>query len=317
MVKIFSDFEDGVQIEEAPNSLRTIAPYVDVSLYGLTASGAAFYEISFVRKMYKDIVKKVIPTSLLLSNRELICFLVNNGYANIPLKEDEKSLCDFLREKGNNATKALFAEKLGWLDDELARKNKQPYVYITPDKQYGAVNPDLQIRYVENPNVYSQNMETAGKLKDWVDNIGIYVQHSPLLTLTVCMGLGAIAMKPCGIESFIVHLWAATSKGKTITELVGQSLYRKAEKNTLSTWDITKIGLMDKCSSYSDTLFIAIRKSQFDSIFKSQYQADLVTRYLKESGVLAHKQVDFVDFSERPQFHCLNLEKLRKEGLYK
>ena len=82
MVKIFSDFEDGVQIEEAPNSLRTIAPYVDVSLYGLTASGAAFYEISFVRKMYKDIVKKVIPTSLLLSNRELICFLVSNGYAN-------------------------------------------------------------------------------------------------------------------------------------------------------------------------------------------------------------------------------------------
>ena len=92
MVKIVTNFENGVQIEEAPNSLRTIAPYVDVSLYGLTASGVAFYEISFVRKMYGDIVKKVIPTSLLLSNRELICFLVSNGYANVPLKEDEKIL---------------------------------------------------------------------------------------------------------------------------------------------------------------------------------------------------------------------------------
>ena len=51
MVKIVTNFENGVQIEEAPNSLRTIAPYVDVSLYGLTASGVAFYEISFVRKM--------------------------------------------------------------------------------------------------------------------------------------------------------------------------------------------------------------------------------------------------------------------------
>lgn len=245
MVKIVTNFENGVQIEEAPNSLRTIAPYVDVSLYGLTASGAAFYEISFARKMYGDIVKKVIPTSLLLSNRELICFLVSNGYANVPLKEDEKILCDFLRERGNKTANALFVEKLGWLDDELARKNKQPYVYVTPDKQYSEVNSDLQIRYVENPNVYSQNMETAGKLKDWVDNIGIYVQHSPLLTMAVCMGLGAIAMKPCGIESFMIHIWAVTSKGKTITELVGQSLYRKAEKNTLPTWDITKIGLMD------------------------------------------------------------------------
>lgn len=263
MVEIVTNFENGVQIEEAPNSWRTIAPYVDVSLYGLTASGAAFYEISFVRKMYEDIVKKVIPTSLLLSNRELICFLVNNGYANIPLKEDEKNLCDFLRERGNNATRALFAEKLGWLDDELARKNKHPYVYVTPSKQYSKINPDLQIRYVENPNVYSQNMETAGKLKDWVDNIGIYVQHSPLLTLAVCMGLGAIVMKPCGIESFIVHIWAATSKGKTITELVGQSVSRKSERNILSTWDITKIGLMDKCSSFSDTLFILDEVTKF------------------------------------------------------
>ena len=69
--------------------------------------------------------------------------------------------------------------------------------------------------------------------------------------------------------------------------------------------------------SFPNRHFIAIRKSQFDSVFTSQYQADLVTRYLKESGILTHKQVDFVDFGERPQFHCLNLEKLRKEGFYK
>lgn len=70
-------------------------------------------------------------------------------------------------------------------------------------------------------------------------------------------------------------------------------------------------------NSSPNRYFIAIRKSQFDSVFTSQYQADLVTRYLKESGILTHKQVDFVDFGERPQFHCLNLEKLRKEGFYK
>ena len=35
MVKIVTNFENGVQIEEAPTSLRTIAPYIDVSLYGL------------------------------------------------------------------------------------------------------------------------------------------------------------------------------------------------------------------------------------------------------------------------------------------
>lgn len=263
MVNKITSREHGVQIEEAPNSLRTIAPYVDVSLYGLTASGTAFHELSFVRKMDENIVKKVVPASLLLNNRELICFLVNNGYANISLKEDEKCLCDFLREKANTAENALFAEKLGWLDDKLAQKNKQPYVYITPDKQYGKVNQGLYVRYIENPNVYSQNMETANRLKDWVDNIGIYVRHSPFLTLAVCMGLGAIAMKPCGIESFMVHIWATSSKGKTVTELVGQSLYRKAERNILPTWDITQIGLMDKCSSFSDTLFILDDVTQF------------------------------------------------------
>ena len=63
--------------------------------------------------------------------------------------------------------------------------------------------------------------------------------------------------------------------------------------------------------------FIAIRKGSFDSIFESKHQADVVTRYLQKEGLLTHRQVDFVDFDSRPQFHCLNLEKLIKERLYK
>ena len=98
MVKIVTNFENGVQIEEAPNSLRTIAPYVDVSLYGLTASGVAFYEISFVRKMFGDIVKKVIPTSLFL------------------LKKMKKS-CVIFYEKGVTRLQMLYLWKnlAGWM----------------------------------------------------------------------------------------------------------------------------------------------------------------------------------------------------------
>lgn len=44
MAKIIADLKNGVQIEEAPNSLRTMASYVDVSLYGLTASGVGLMD---------------------------------------------------------------------------------------------------------------------------------------------------------------------------------------------------------------------------------------------------------------------------------
>lgn len=569
MAKIITDPDKGFLIEDAPNSLCLIAPYIEISLRGLSATDISFCELTFRRGFDNEIVKKVIPNAMLRNRGELFSFLANNGFDIPPITENEKILFECLKEMSNTAPRALFAEKLGWLDSKFNLGD----VYVTPKKVYGNLPQGINVRYVENQNTYNQNMEIAGKLKDWVDNVGIYVKHSPLLTLTVCLGLGAIAMKPCGIESFMIHIWASTSKGKTNTELVGQSLYRKAEKNTLPSWNITPVGLMDKCSSFSDTLFIldevtkfcdkparlqqmvydamngsgkitsfayaksvsrvdchwtipilssgeksitqileeenvkplegfgvrcfeiyakkhpnyftftslpkgiknsaelaetlqknvrlyygtparkflkeflkkpeehikfikkcmkkffeeqeldegdikgriatrfafmeavgllavdfeilpmkkslikehirllcnevlaqhktdselqeegikllkkalkreyfvtvkkkgktfsddekmafgfkilrhsftsrhfiAIRKSQFDSIFKSQYQADLVTRYLKESGILTHKQVDFVDFGERPQFHCLNLEKLRKEGLYK
>ena len=63
--------------------------------------------------------------------------------------------------------------------------------------------------------------------------------------------------------------------------------------------------------------FIAVRKNNFDSLFTSRYQAELVTKKLTQEGVLTHKQVDFAAFPDKPQFHCLNLTKLRKLKLYK
>ena len=551
MVVYVTDKKDGLQVEDAPNSLRTIAPYIEITLYGLNAAGQSFYEISFRRKMDDQIVQRVVPASLLLSDREIIGFLVNNGFANIPLKEDEKALCNYLRESGNNANKGLFASKLGWLEDKFATEQKLPFVYVTPDKQYGASKSDLQIRFVQSDEQYNQSMEVNGSLADWKNNVGKYIKYSPLMTLGVCMAFGAIAMKPCGIESYIVHIFGTTSKGKSNIELVAQSIFRKATKNTLPSWDITPIGLMDKCRAFADSIFIldevtkfpdvpsklqqmiyratngsgkitsfayaksvnrvdlnwiisilssgeksisqileegnvkllsgrevrcfelsairnpkyftftslpkgfknsaqkflkkteeriavikskmqefyeqqgiddgsikgrianrfafleaigllaikfkilpmkksllkehirllcsevlaqhktdeelcqegikmlkkalkkatlvkvkqkgktftddekmafgylimrdkepsrhflAVRKGSFDAVFESQHQADVVTRYLKKIGLLTHRQVDFVDFDNRPQFHCLNLDKLRKEGLYK
>ena len=81
MVEFITNEKTGLQIEEAPNNLRTIAPYIEVTLYGLNAAGQSFYEISFRRKMDEQIVQRVIPASLLLSDREIISFLVNNGFA--------------------------------------------------------------------------------------------------------------------------------------------------------------------------------------------------------------------------------------------
>lgn len=263
MVKYIIDKKNGLQVEDAPNSLRVIAPYIEITLSGLNAAGQSFYEISFRRQMDEQIVKRVIPASLLLSNREIISFLVNNGFANILLKEDEKALCDFLRESSNNANKGLFASKLGWLEDKFATEQNLPFVYVVPDKPYGVTNPDLQIRFVQSDEQYNQSMEFCGTLDDWKNNIGKYIKYSPLLTLSVCMGLGSIALKPCGIESYIVHLFGITSKGKSNIELVAQSLFRKARKNTLPSWDISAVGLMDKCRAYADSLLVLDEVTKF------------------------------------------------------
>ena len=299
MVEFITDKKDGLQVEDAPNSLRTIAPYIEITLYGLNAAGQSFYEISFRRKMDDQIVQRVVPASLLLSDREIIGFLVNNGFANIPLKEDEKALCNYLRESGNNSNKGLFASKLGWLEDKFATEQKLPFVYVTPDKQYGASKSDLQIRFVQSDEQYNQSMEVNGSLADWKNNIGKYIKYSPLMTLGVCMAFGAIAMKPCGIENFIVHLHGTTTKGKTITELVAQSIFRRATKNTLPSWDITPIGLMDKCRAFADSIFILDEVTKFPDVPSKLQQ--MIYRATNGSGKITSfayaKSVNRVDLN--------------------
>lgn len=299
MVNYITNKITGLQIEEAPNTLRPIAPYIEVTLYGLNSAGQSFYEISFLRKMDEQIIQRVIPASLLLSDREIISFLVNNGFANIPLKEDEKGLCNFLRESSNNANKGLFASKLGWLEDKFANEHNLPFVYVIPDKQYGITKPNLQIRFVQNNDQYNQSMEISGSLSDWKSNIGAYLKHSPLLTLSVCMGLGAIAMKPCNIESYIVHIHGKTSKGKSNIELVAQSVFRKATKNTLPSWDITPIGLMDKCRAFADSLFILDEVTKFPDVPSKLQQ--MIYRATNGSGKITSfayaKSVNRVDLN--------------------
>lgn len=299
MVEFITDKKDGLQVEDAPNSLRTIAPYIEITLYGLNAAGQSFYEISFRRKMDDQIVQRVVPASLLLSDREIIGFLVNNGFANIPLKEDEKALCNYLRESGNNAPKGLFASKLGWLEDKFATEQKLPFVYVTPDKQYGESKSDLQIRFVQSDEQYNQSMEVNGSLADWKNNVGKYIKYSPLMTLGVCMAFGAIAMKPCGIESYIVHIFGTTSKGKSNIELVAQSIFRKATKNTLPSWDITPIGLMDKCRAFADSIFILDEVTKFPDVPSKLQQ--MIYRATNGSGKITSfayaKSVNRVDLN--------------------
>ena len=299
MVTFVTNKKEGLQIEEAPNSLRTISPYIEVTSYGLSASGQSFYEISFRRKMDNQIVSHVVMASMLLSDREIISFLVNHGFANLPLKEDEKALCNFLRESGNDASKCLFASKLGWLEDKFATEQNLPYVYVVPDRQYGNTKKSLKIRYVQSDEQYNQNMDTSGTLDEWKENIGKYIQYSPLITLAVCMALGAIAMKPCGIESFIVHIYGTTTKGKTNTELIGQSTVRKSEKNTLPSWDITPVGLMDKCRAFSDSLFILDEVTKFPDVPSKLQQ--MIYRATNGSGKITSfafaKSVNRVDLN--------------------
>lgn len=282
MVTFIADINRGSLVEDAPNSLRQIAPYIEVSLRGLSASDESFCELTFRRGVDNAIVKKVVPNAMLRNRGELFCFLANNGFDIPPIAEDEKTLFECLKEMSNTAPKALFAEKLGWLNPKWMKELNLGYIYVTPKKVYGNLPKGLTVRYVENPSTYNQNIDTSGTLQDWIDNIGVYIKCSPILTLGVCMGLGVVAQMPCGIENYIVHLFCETSKGKTIIELVVESLFRKALKNALPSWDITPIGLMDKCSAYSDAILILDEVTKFNGNAKDLQQ--MIYRAANGSG---------------------------------
>ncbi|MEW6765376.1 MAG: DUF927 domain-containing protein [Pseudomonadota bacterium] len=177
--------------------------------------------------------------------------LANMGLAIIPGKERRlvAYLASFKPED-----RIPSAPRLGWMD-----RRDGGMAFVFPDR---VLTAEGNVQVVYQPERYSPTALTvhaSGTLEDWQREIGERIAGSDALLFAVCAGLATPWLLLGDGDSFIVHLWGTTSRGKTTLAQVAASVWGcgvdPAEAPALSfvrRWNTTGNGLEGLAEAHAD-----------------------------------------------------------------
>ncbi len=177
--------------------------------------------------------------------------LANLGLAIIPGKERR-----MLAYLASFAPKARIpsAPRLGWMD-----RKDGGMAFVFPDRVLTAAGNE---RVVYQPERYSPTLTTvhgSGNLQGWQEAIAQPAAESDVLLFALCASLTAPWLWLADGDSFIVHFWGTTSRGKTTLAQLAASVWGcgvdPAESASLSfirRWNTTGNGLEGLAEAHSD-----------------------------------------------------------------
>ena len=152
-------------------------------------------------------------------------------------------------------TRILSAKRLGWLDDPDGALS-----FVMPDR---VIAKDGQRQVVFQPDRYSptvRSVHARGTLTDWQTQVAAPVCRHPPMLFALCAGLA-----PCWLtfaeagDSFVIHFWGRTSRGKTTVGQIAASLWGcgadpndAPERTFIRRWNLTGNGLEGLAEAHSD-----------------------------------------------------------------
>jgi putative DNA primase/helicase len=149
----------------------------------------------------------------------------------------------------------LSAKRLGWMEDPSGALS-----FVMPDR---VITRDGNKQVVFQPDRYSPTVRTvhaSGTVADWQTRVAAPVcRHRPML-FALCGGLAPalLAFAEAG-DSFVIHFWGKTSRGKTTVGQISASPWGcAADPNDapsltfIRRWNVTGNGLEGLAESHSD-----------------------------------------------------------------
>jgi uncharacterized protein (DUF927 family) len=149
----------------------------------------------------------------------------------------------------------LSAKRLGWMEDPSGALS-----FVMPDR---VITRDGNKQVVFQPDRYSPTVRTvhaSGTLEDWQAKVAAPAcRHRPML-FALCGGLAPafLAFAEAG-DSFVLHFWGKTSRGKTTVGQISASPWGcAADPNDapsltfIRRWNVTGNGLEGLAESHSD-----------------------------------------------------------------
>ncbi len=200
----------------------------------------------------RELIKAMPAARLHEDPSVLVKELALEGLKTLPGKE--KKVLAYLADWEPD-TRILSAKRLGWIEDKTGA-----LAFVLPDR---VITRDGSGQVVFQPDRFSPTTRTvhaAGDLADWQSQVaGPACQH-PLMRFALCAGLAPplLSFAEAG-DSFILHYWGTTSRGKTtVGQLAASPWGCAADPNDapsltfIRRWNITGNGLEGLAEAHSD-----------------------------------------------------------------
>ena len=148
-------------------------------------------------------------------------------------------LTEHFHFNGDHFTQWTITNVTGWLNG----------AYLLPNGEI--IGTPLKPIHFTDRSSSSLGYTTSGTLADWQREIAQNVRGNASMMIGVAVALAAPMLSLLGRESFGVHLFAESSKGKSTTLNIANSIYGNPEKIKLS-WSTTATGVKNEAAARND-----------------------------------------------------------------
>lgn len=131
-------------------------------------------------------------------------------------------------------------DRLGWMDES----------FVLPGQVFGNNAGDVMFN---SENNHHNEFDTAGTLINWRDNVAALCVGNAGLMFTCSTAFVGALLQPCNVDSFGVHWFGESSKGKTTGLKMAASVWGKW-KTYKRTWKSTANGLEGAALLFNDGL---------------------------------------------------------------
>lgn len=152
-------------------------------------------------------------------------------------------LMEYIQHGGPDDAIFLQMDKVGWYNN----------TYVLPDAQFGE---NLQEKIYFEAGSDSLHA-CSGTLQEWQEHVGRYCQGNSLLVLAASYALTGVLLRPCGMEGGGLHIYGASSTGKTTAALVAGSICGGGgNRGYLRQWRSTHNALENTAAMHNDGLLV-------------------------------------------------------------
>ena len=183
---------------------------------------------------------------------DMIRALLDNGLEMTPGPKTSQYLMEYIMDGAPRDLHLLCVQQIGWLDSTDA--------YVLPDAVFGG---GLKEKIHFQADGMDDLHQAAGTLSEWHEHVGGYCRGNSLLEFLVSYALTGPLLKLVGLEGGGLHVYGASSSGKTTAAIVtGSVCGGGGQRGFTRQWRATHNALESVATLHNDNLLILDEISQ-------------------------------------------------------